>query len=278
MCRDLRIGESVAIREGEVAKCCMGLAFLARLAGMLAISLHNGGFWPQSSQGVGCMRSVLARSVDIVLVVCALVVTTAVTRRFLFESSANQGITNFKGWREDLSFSRRIGSANARYRMVVWTDYQCPACKQFEKEIDSARLELKDSLTVVYRYFPLAMHPLALRAAIAAECARSQGRFEQMHRALFQRDLVGDSLPTESLIQAANVPNAALFRTCLSDSSGTAQKAVRLDMARGQTLRLGGTPGVQIGDHLATGAIFTTALVSALRGAGAIGLASATPR
>jgi protein-disulfide isomerase len=162
--------------------------------------------------------------------------------------------------------------------MVVWTDYQCPACKQFEKEIDSARLQLKDSLTVVYRYYPLAMHPLALHAAVAAECARNQGRFAQMHMALFQRNLVGDSLPTESLIQAANIPNAALFRACLSDSSGPAAKAVRLDMARGQTLRLGGTPGVQIGDHLATGAMFTTELVSALHDVGSIRLDSATLR
>lgn len=214
------------------------------------------------------MRSMLARSLDIILVICALIVTTAVARRFLFEPAENKGISDFHGWREDLSFARRIGGANAPYRMVVWTDYQCPACKQFEKEIDSARLQLKDSLSVAYRYFPLAMHPLALHAAVAAECARAQGRFEQMHTALFQRELVGDTLPTGSLIQAANIPNSALFRACLSDSTGSAAKAVRLDMARGQALRIGGTPSVQIGDHLATGAMFTAELVSALHSAG----------
>lgn len=218
------------------------------------------------------MRSILTgltgRILDVTLILCALATTGAVvSRSSLFEKTATDGATRFPGWQEDLAFNRRIGRANAPYRLVVWTDYQCPACKQFEQQLGVVRAQLKDSLAVVYRYYPLAMHPLAFRAAVAAECARAQGRFEAMHTALFATQLVGDSLPVKALISGGQIPDVGTFRRCLADSTMAATASVRTDMVRAQTLNLRGTPGVQIGDHVGTGGMPASELISRLRAA-----------
>jgi len=213
------------------------------------------------------MRSILTgRILDVTLILCALATTGAVvSRSSLFQKPATDGATRFPGWKEDLAFDRRIGPASAPYRLVVWTDYQCPACKQFEQILSVVRAQLKDSLAVVYRYYPLPMHPLAFRAAVAAECAREQGRFEAMHTTLFATELIGDSLPVTSLISHSQIPNQSTFRRCLVDSTMAATVAVRTDMARASTLNLRGTPGVQIGDHIATGGMLAPELITALR-------------
>lgn len=210
--------------------------------------------------------TMLKRSLDGLLIFCALIMTASAMRRVWSSAPADtDGAIRFPGWREDLAFNRRIGLADAPYRLVVWTDYQCPACRQFEKDIASARAQLGDSLAVVYRYYPLSGHPVALPAAVAAECAREQGRFEAMHDALFAMRLAGDSLPLDSLLMASAIPDRAGFRRCFSDSTSPARARVETDARRAHALHLRGTPGVQIGDRIASGALPVTELIPRLR-------------
>ena len=62
--------------------------------------------------------------------------------------------------------------------MIVYGDYECPYCAAFE-----ARL---GDYEVCFRHFPVkSAHPRALAAACAAEAAALQGRFWEMHDALF---------------------------------------------------------------------------------------------
>lgn len=212
-------------------------------------------------------RSLLARTIDVVLVLCAVATTGMMFRHFSHPLTAGviDGATRFAGWKEDLQFSRRVGTVNAPYRLVVWTDYQCPACIQFEQEIKTVKAQLKDSLAVVYRYYPLAEHPLAFRAAVAAECARDQGRFADMHEALFAARVHGDSLPVSLLMTTSRISDTLSFKHCISDATSTARAAVQADMARVPSLHLRGTPGVQIGDRIATGGMPAAELTLRLR-------------
>ena len=62
--------------------------------------------------------------------------------------------------------------------MIVYGDYECPFCAAFE-----ARL---GEFEVCFRHFPVkSSHPRAYAAACAAEAAGLQGRFWEMHDALF---------------------------------------------------------------------------------------------
>jgi protein-disulfide isomerase len=89
------------------------------------------------------------------------------------------------------------GPATARVIVVQYGDYQCP----FSGEAWGGMLELQrrhpDDLRYVFRNFPLShVHPDAQHAAEAAEAAEAQGKFWEMHDALFeqQRWLDDDAL------------------------------------------------------------------------------------
>lgn len=211
------------------------------------------------------MRFSLARTLDVVLVLCAVTTTGVLITRFTRPAAATSpgAMAPLNGWKNDLTFDRRVGGAQAPYRLVVWTDYQCPACRQFESEIDSAKTKLGDSLSVIYRYYPLPGHPLAFRAAMAAECARTQGRFEAMHKTLFAAFLSGDSLPLKALSDKAEIPDPVKFTACVRDSTTAA--SIRTDLKRGREIKIAGTPGVQIGNKFGVGAIPTEELLPMLR-------------
>ncbi|MDE2764660.1 MAG: thioredoxin domain-containing protein [Gemmatimonadota bacterium] len=211
------------------------------------------------------MRSRSTKALDLALVACAVLTIWAVLHRLTHSPEVTDGATAFEGWQQDLMFDRRIGSADALYKLVVWFDYQCPACRRFEGEVDLARQTLADSVAVIYRHFPLSGHALAFEAAVAAECAREQSRFPEIHRALLASPLNGESLPLSSLMAQSNMPDSTSFRACMSDPTSVARGAVRADLARIRTLNVHGTPALQIGDRIATGGLPAGKLVERLR-------------
>jgi protein-disulfide isomerase len=80
-----------------------------------------------------------------------------------------------------------VGPAHARVTLVEYGDFECPSCRQAFPVIKLLLDEFKDRLRFVYRHFPLEeVHPHALNAAQAAECAGAQGKFWPMHDLLFE--------------------------------------------------------------------------------------------
>ncbi|TXK18895.1 thioredoxin domain-containing protein [Homoserinibacter sp. GY 40078] len=69
--------------------------------------------------------------------------------------------------------------------LVEFGDYQCPSCQALAPAVASLETEFPDQVTVVYRHFPLPQHAHAIDAALAAEAAAAQGRFVEMHEALY---------------------------------------------------------------------------------------------
>src|SRR4029077_18663377 len=63
--------------------------------------------------------------------------------------------------------------------VVEFADYECPACQAVAPELQ--QLVTDGSITLVYRYFPLPQHSLAVLAAQAAQAATLQGKFWPMH-------------------------------------------------------------------------------------------------
>lgn len=80
-----------------------------------------------------------------------------------------------------------IGSANARVTVMEYGDFECPNCKQAAPAVKLLLHHFKDRIRFAYRHFPLEeVHPHALHAAEAAECAGGQSKFWPMHDLLFQ--------------------------------------------------------------------------------------------
>ena len=79
------------------------------------------------------------------------------------------------------------GPKNAPVTLEIYGDFQCPSCGIASREIDELQAqEFAGKMRVVFHEFPLAMHRHAAQAARAAEAAGIQGKFWEMHDALYK--------------------------------------------------------------------------------------------
>jgi cyclophilin family peptidyl-prolyl cis-trans isomerase/protein-disulfide isomerase len=94
------------------------------------------------------------------------------------------------------------GSADAAVTLIEYGDFQCPFCAELEKSLAQLEAQYPDDLWVVYRNFPLIgtpdepIHDKASLSMQAAEAAGLQGKYWEMHDALFaaQNDWTGQSM------------------------------------------------------------------------------------
>jgi protein-disulfide isomerase len=85
-----------------------------------------------------------------------------------------------------------LGPATAPVTIVEYGDYECPDCFNAVPVLEEVRKQLGNRVRFVFRHFPQSsIHPHASAAAQAAEAAAEQGKFWEMHAALFkhQREL-----------------------------------------------------------------------------------------
>ena len=80
-----------------------------------------------------------------------------------------------------------LGAAHASVTVVEYGDLECPNCKQAAPAVKMLLEHFKGRIRFAFRHFPLEeVHPHALRAAEASECAGAQGKFWPMHDLLFE--------------------------------------------------------------------------------------------
>ena len=101
------------------------------------------------------------------------------------------------------------GGANARITLEEFGDFQCPPCGFLAATLLKVEHDYADSVRIVFREFPLAMHPHAMTAARAAEAAGLQGRFWQMHDLLFQNSMQWGKPPSPHGSQPNAAPNVS---------------------------------------------------------------------
>lgn len=81
------------------------------------------------------------------------------------------------------------GNVDAPVTIIEFSDFQCPFCKRYFEESYSTIIEdyvETGQVHYVYRDFPLDSHPQAVPAAIAANCAREQDHYWEMHDLLLE--------------------------------------------------------------------------------------------
>jgi thioredoxin family protein len=99
------------------------------------------------------------------------------------------------------------GATKARVTLEEFGDFQCPPCGFLAATLLKVEHDYAESVRVVFRQFPLAMHPHAMTAACAAEAAGLQGHFWEMHDMLFQNSMTwGRPGPRPSLPNAGPNP------------------------------------------------------------------------
>jgi protein-disulfide isomerase len=87
----------------------------------------------------------------------------------------------------DVSKAPRVGSDDAPIRIVEFFDYQCPHCAMFKASLDQIAARNEGRVVEYFMMFPLEKHTDSRSAAQAALAAAQQGKFKEMHEALFAR-------------------------------------------------------------------------------------------
>lgn len=131
---------------------------------------------------------------------------------FLFSRQEQKTLKTFT--REELfpEGSASKGNASASAYLVEFSDFQCPACKAFAPLVADITTKYGEQLAVVYRHYPLTQHTYAEKSARAAEAAKNQGKFWEMHDELFanQETLSDETLNT--IVQKIGLDEATFFQ------------------------------------------------------------------
>jgi protein-disulfide isomerase len=179
-----------------------------------------------------------------VVVLCALTLTALVVRREFAASQPQPQRQTITEWRQYAAHGQRAGGADAPVTVVVFSDFQCPACRLLADNLGTLRAKYPGRIAVVYRHFPLPNHPFAMAAAQASECAAQQGRFEAYHNALFrEQNAIGDTSWTRFAARAG-VPDLASFERCTSETQRSA--ALARDLTDAKRLGVMATPTLLI--------------------------------
>jgi protein-disulfide isomerase len=168
--------------------------------------------------------------------------------RLMSQRQASGTVATTGPVRASVAGAPTLGRADAPVTVVEFSDYQCPFCGRFFATVLPAlKSEYMDAGKVryVFRDYPLdQLHPLARKAAEAAHCAGEQGRYWEMHDALFQNQR---SLSPPQLGEHARALglDSARFEECLSSGRYAAQ--IERGLADGAAAGVQGTPGFVIG-------------------------------
>ena len=82
-----------------------------------------------------------------------------------------------------------LGADTAPVEITEYSDFECPFCARFANlQMPAVRRQLIETGRVRWRFrdFPLPSHQYSRYASHAAHCAAEQGRFWEMHDALFR--------------------------------------------------------------------------------------------
>ena len=132
-------------------------------------------------------------------------------------------------------------------------DYQCPPCGLLYPELKKIEAEYGSQVQIVFHHFPLrTLHKNALAAAHAAEAARNQKKFWEMHDRLYRNQSAWAETadPREIFVSYARELglNVEQFRTDME--SNQVDQRISADVQRGSALGVTGTPTVFLDTHL----------------------------
>ena len=149
------------------------------------------------------------------------------------------------------------GDPDAPITIIEFSDFQCPFCARFHEQTLPSLLEEyidEGKVNFVYRDFPIqSIHPNALPAAVAAECADDQGKYWEYHDILFEKQSSWARLDSNSAISTFSQYATDIglekeqFDSCLG--SGKYLEEVQGDLRDGRDYEITGTPGFFIGNE-----------------------------
>ena len=132
-------------------------------------------------------------------------------------------------------------------------DYQCPPCGQLYPELKEIEKEYGNQVQIVFHHFPLMkIHKNALMAAHAAEAARNQNKFWEMHDRLYRNQKEWSELddPRPVFVDYAKQLGLKIDQFTSDLGSNMIDQRISADIQRGSVVGVTGTPTVFLDSRL----------------------------
>jgi protein-disulfide isomerase len=148
--------------------------------------------------------------------------------------------------------ARVEGDAGAPVTIVEFADFQCPFCGRIQPALKDVLAKYRGQVKLAYRDFPLSqIHAHAEMAAEASRCALVEGKYWQMHDAMFaDQSQLGEAALVKTAVGLGLDRNS--FESCLK--SGKYRAAVQQDFQAGSEAGVNATPTFFINGELLSGA------------------------
>jgi protein-disulfide isomerase len=143
------------------------------------------------------------------------------------------------------------GPQNARVTIIEYSDFQCPFCKRGADTMTKVAESYPNDVKIVFKQLPLAFHPHALPAAKAALAADKQGKFWEMHDALFTNQA---SLSEGFYAEKAQSLGLNVEQFKRDMESAEIAKLIEEDKAEAEKAGISGTPGFLVNGVAVKGA------------------------
>ncbi len=143
------------------------------------------------------------------------------------------------------------GASAPAVTVIEYADYECPYCQQIQPAVAKLEAEYKGRIAFAFKDVPLPMHANAQKAAEAAHCAETQGKFWEYHDLLFATKQY--DLPHLKEHARALKLDGAAFDKCLD--SGSQAERIKATVAEAQSIGLPGTPGFFVNGRFINGAV-----------------------
>jgi len=146
-------------------------------------------------------------------------------------------LSSFSG---DLVGSPVKGALDGHVTIVEFSDFQCSYCAKAQPTINKVLNEYKTEAKVVFKHFPLIdFHKDAFKASLAAEAARKQGKFWEMHDKMFENQ---KNLTEEDLVKYASELKLDIEAFKKAMASEEVKQIVERDMQIGKEFVVLATP------------------------------------
>jgi protein-disulfide isomerase len=139
----------------------------------------------------------------------------------------------------DVSGAASKGPDGAPILIVEFADFECPACAAARPVVEDVFEHHPGQIRLVFKHFPLGMHPNAEKAARASVAAQKQDKFWELYGLMFENQTALSPENVEKLAEKAGL-DLARFRQD-RDSEAVADTVAR-DRKQGEALDLDSTP------------------------------------
>ena len=131
------------------------------------------------------------------------------------------------------------GPDDAPITIVMFTDLECPYCRELHVALGTLRKEMPDDIRIVFKHTPLSFHELAVPSALGALAAREQGKFWEYVDRVYENQA---TLSETTLLEHAAALSLDLeqFRNDFGNAKHVA--AIEADMALASQAGVRGTP------------------------------------